>query len=243
MKTIVIAIIFALFLIFCSCQNSNQCLILGQQELDNSNYLKAKNYLDQAIKKDPLNFEAYYSRAITLYSIDSVRLALNDLERATNILPDFLLAIISKVQIKFNSKDYIGAILTSREILSLDPRNTFAYNMIGFSKLELSEYEECIKVYDKSLEIEPNNYLGYLNRGQAYAHLNDYLNSKTDFSNAINHISESDVKLRKDLGIAYYDRALSNYKLNLIQDAFKDLNKSSSLGCEQAIELLRTYGN
>ena len=59
--------------------------------------------------------------------------------------------------IKFNSKDYKGAIEDYSNAINLSPECSFCYQLRGFSKGELSDYNGSISDYKKAIELSDGN--------------------------------------------------------------------------------------
>ncbi len=73
----------------------------------------------------------------------------------------------SQAQKFINNKEYDKAISLLEKVVSADPKNADAYNLMGYSYRQLGKLDEGIKYYQKALDINPNHkganeYLGEL---------------------------------------------------------------------------------
>ncbi|MFA5859240.1 MAG: tetratricopeptide repeat protein [Elusimicrobiota bacterium] len=59
--------------------------------------------------------------------------------------------------IQFSKRDFAGTILLCQEVLSLESRNILAYKRMGTSYLLLGERDKAVKLWEKALEINPND--------------------------------------------------------------------------------------
>lgn len=112
-----------------------------------------------------------------------------------------------------------------REALRLDPKFADAYAEAAESLFEMKRYSEAIPYYTKELEIRPNQFGPYNDRGLARSYTKDYYRAIGDFSEAI---SLAKAKDDPSLASTYESRASANLKIGRYQDAIADY--SSAIG-------------
>lgn len=242
-KNVKISLSIFLITMFCSCKNSEEYLEMGVKQLQDGNYSQAILLFDSAIKKDSLNFEAFYYRAYSYKGLDSLSIALTDLDKGINILPEYLNAIQVRAQIKYIVGDFPGTISSARQLISFNPQNSLAYHLIGLSKQNLGDYEGSIRALDKCIQINPDDDKAYVNRGGAKGSLKDYTGALNDFTIVIEMISEKGKDSNENLGLAYYNRAIANLNLGRISESNNDVKKAADLGNKNAIESLNNLNN
>ncbi len=67
-----------------------------------------------------------------------------------------------------------------------NPKNYVIYNNLGFTKLDLEEYESAIKDFDVALQLKPNYAYSYNNRGFAKLKLGQIDNALKDINFSLN---------------------------------------------------------
>jgi len=83
------------------------------------------------------------------------------------------------------------------------------------------QYVEAIKEFDKAIELDPNDAITYISRGQCYMLINQYDNAIIDFDNAIR--LDHDATAYNCRGLVYiakgqYDNAREDFDIAIIHD-------------------------
>ena len=100
----------------------------------------------------------------------------------------------------------------------------------GFSIMHTSsDYQEAIRAFASSIQLDPANARAYLNRGMAYERINNMQQAIADYSKAIELVPK-DAK-------AYYIRGVLLWRLGNAE-AMSDLRTSAELGYRQAKDFL-----
>jgi tetratricopeptide (TPR) repeat protein len=101
----------------------------------------------------------------------------------------------------------------------------------GFSIMHTtSNYEEAIRAFASSIQLDPANARAYLNRGIAYERIGNMQQAITDYSKAIELVPK-DAK-------AYYIRGMLLWRLRKGIEAINDLRTSAELGYKLAKDFL-----
>jgi tetratricopeptide (TPR) repeat protein len=130
----------------------------------------------------------------------------------------------------------------------------------GLEKAQLGQFEEAIKLFNKSIELQPEDYFSWYNRGIAKNKLGLYEESLSDFNQTINlapeykkgylnrgttkkHLTDYNgaiadytfaIKLDPGYADAYYNRGLVFELLSKRDSACIDFNKANELGQKKA---------
>ncbi|MDR2432010.1 MAG: tetratricopeptide repeat protein [Candidatus Margulisbacteria bacterium] len=92
--------------------------------------------------------------------------------------------LIAMVTLKFNQKNYAGALEDMRKAIELDPANAEYYFMSGNIKNNLGNYSEAIADIDKALELNPGFAAAYTSRARNKGALGDYAGALADCARA-----------------------------------------------------------
>jgi tetratricopeptide (TPR) repeat protein len=145
--------------------------------------------------------EKNYSSAITQFN--------KVLEQVTNDAATYYYLGLSYYNIndKINAEQYLKK---SNEIRP----NNIVSNCLGWLYMEQAKYYDAIVCFNKEIELSPNNYEGYNNRGSAKSALNDINGAISDYEKGIE--LNPDISMSyNNLGWAYFEK--KDYKNALVQ--------------------------
>jgi tetratricopeptide (TPR) repeat protein len=101
----------------------------------------------------------------------------------------------------------------------------------GFSLMHsTSNYQEAIRAFASSIQLDPTNARAYLNRGMAYEGINNMQQAIADYSKAIELVPK-DAK-------AYYMQGFLFWRLGHYMEAISDLRISAAFGYRLAKDFL-----
>ena len=105
----------------------------------------------------------------------------------------------------------------------------------GFALLyNTGNYNEAIRAFALSIQLDPSNAKAYLNRGIAYERMNNAQQAFEDYSRAIQLLPQD--------GKAYYMRGILLGRHGNDSEAIADLKASADLGYKLAIDFLTKRG-
>jgi len=105
----------------------------------------------------------------------------------------------------------------------------------GFALLyNTGNYNEAIRAFALSIQLDPSNAKAYLNRGIAYERMNNAQQAFEDYSRAIQLLPQD--------GKAYYMRGILLGRHGNDSEAIADLKASADLGYKLAIDFLSKKG-
>jgi len=137
------------------------------------------------------------------YSVDVFKEAekdqLSPFERALKkhtetikINPNYWRAYYSRALIKYDHKDFKGAVEDFNKVIELDLKNVSAFYNRGNCWVNLGQYDKAIQGFTKAIEINPQHATAYYNRGIALMYKKDFDEAIKDFKKA----AELDPNLR-----------------------------------------------
>ena len=146
-------------------------------------YHKLENYdgaledFNEAIILKPTLSEVYVSRAILKNSNGDKVGAMNDYNKAIELDPRNGGIYFSRALLNMDHEKYLDSINDLDSVIRLGLSDDYsltmfdAYSLRGTSKVLLSDYEEALEDFDKSIELEPENGKAYANRSEVYLFL------------------------------------------------------------------------
>ncbi|MTJ08222.1 tetratricopeptide repeat-containing serine protease family protein, partial [Anabaena sp. UHCC 0204] len=184
-----------------------QWLTYGIQLWRNGNTEDAIKAMENAVKKDPNSWEAYYNAAFIWLLQKKYDLALNAIdtairEQSTRGQSTFPLSYLLKGVIFQHLKEYEnGVAALNQAILAAekDKQKDFRlYQVRGELFGDLKKYQEAIDDYTQAITINPQFALAYNNRGNAKSDLGDKIGAIADYTQAIT--------INPQYAPAYYNR-------------------------------------
>jgi len=235
--------------------SSNYALRIGHNELYYGELNKAIKAYSKAIKQNPNDFDAYYSRGIAYMRMRNLKGALEDFNKAITLKPDYANAYVSQGDIKFKMRDYKGAVKSYDTSIAMNKDNAHAYSARGVCKAMLKQYLQSIKDFDLAIKINPDSaeywtnraiskkYLGKLDA--AIVDLNKAVQMNPNYLLAQQNLGDINVQLKKfpDAIMAYsqaiqikpgdfhlyHKRGDVQLRSGNYQQAINDYNQSLSL--------------
>jgi tetratricopeptide (TPR) repeat protein len=152
--------------------------ILLQEQGDSVGYLRI---MQLVIDQDPTEVIAYTSLA-EYFQEKLNRSAISYYKNALEITPNdkFLNYNLGKLyqdlgELELAKQQY-------QNLIAIDPNSYPAYNNLGYIAFYYEDnYEEAIRYYSKSIEINPSYDQGWCNRGLAYEYLDEYDKAREDY--------------------------------------------------------------
>ena len=143
---------------------------------------------------------------------------------------------------------------------SVNAQTAQEYGKSAIKKAENGDLYGAIADFTKQIEINPKDFIAFMNRGISKSSLGDHSGAMEDFTKSIKiepnyadpyinrglskdyYSAISDftraIAIKSDSEIAYYDRGISKYNLGDMRGACKDARKARDLGLDSAINLI-----
>jgi TolB-like protein/Tfp pilus assembly protein PilF len=175
--------------------------------------LKAVELLDEAVKRDPLFFDAYCQLALAHESIYAVagfdhtpaRLALAEaaVRAAARLRPDAAETHLARAQYLYNGlRDYVGAFVEleiARRALPNDPR---VFELSGYILRRRGQQEEGLQKIERAAELDPRNFNILQQIALSYLNLRRYAEAIATLDRALAIVPDN-VETRTARGLCY----------------------------------------
>ena len=150
----------------------------GIKAYEDGDSYSAISFFNKAIKKDP-NTAYFNNRGLAKMSIGDQKGALIDFQESVNVNPNYDEAFGNLCAVKFDLKDYYGAISDCNKAIKISPKERYFFNR-GNAKNMLKDHKGAIEDVNRGLEIDPKSARGYLIRSMAKESLKDIKGACSD---------------------------------------------------------------
>jgi len=194
-------------------------------------YFAAIKKTSDSLTKNSKNADIYFTRALEFTSVKDYIGALEDLNKAIEIRPDFVLAIFARANIE-------GKLLNNKTDNNL-PLEITDNNLLNnkLKNIDNNKYifniENVLSDYEKVIELNPDFSFAYYNKGNISC-------TQKDFSSAISNYTKS-IEIDPDFAEAYFNRGLTYLYINEEGKGLADLSKAGELGIYKAYNLLQRF--
>lgn len=200
---------------------TNSDCLLRKAEIDIvlGNYNYARDHINEALKQNEYNAEAYYVRGRMYKAMKDTTLAASSYKTAIEVDPNYYNAYIEVGLLYANQKSDLAKEYYNSAI-ELKPRSVEAwYNKAMFLQetgvKKQSRYREAFACYDTILKIDGRYSPAYFNKGYIYLeYLQKYDSAAVQFTNAIG--------IFPNYYQAHFNRGLSYESLNKRKEAESD---------------------
>ena len=150
--------------------------IQGQHE-------RAIEDFNQAIRLDPLYFEAYDNRGFAHLAQRNWDLAIEDHTEALKINPRDALAFNNRGLAHKHKRDYSQALSDFGDAITLTP-TSLLYNNRGATRDALGDHQRAIEDFNEAIRLNPDYAPAYFNRGLSYRATGENARATYDFKKA-----------------------------------------------------------
>lgn len=168
----------------------------------------------------------FIGRALDFITVKNYASAINDLDRAISLTPDFAPAYMLRAQARYRLFDASGNISDVPE--GVDGGKIDAVTREGLDRKTL---DDIISDYDRVIELTPGNPFAYYNKAVALISRSDYAEAEKALDKAL--------ELKADFGQAYYNRGFVRLRNGRRADGINDLSRAGELGVVSAYNLIK----
>ena len=195
-------------------------------------HFESINTLSVEISKNPNSADTYFSRAMDFALVQDYTSAIDDLDKAVSIRPDFTLAYFMRANIRHSLIKFRQSSITHNLTEAKQTSAATAKLPIEIQENYKVDYDMILADLNRTIELAPDFSFAYYNKGNVLYSLRNYHESLSAFDKAIS--------IDPDFAEAYFNRGITNIRLNDALNANLNLSKAGELGIYQAYSILKT---
>ena len=182
------------------------------------------------------NGHNYLNRGIFHLLTGNYNQSLSDLNKSIGMVSDEALAYFTRGNCRFKMIEHIESLpdFSNQLTIALESQRMQQPTEPAMTKM-ISDYDNILEDYDKTLELKPGFFFGYYNKAFINLRLNRYELALSDLTMAI--------ELESEFAEAYYNRGLTKIFLDDIEGGALDLSKAGELGLIEAYSVIKRYCN
>lgn len=168
---------------------------------------KAISHCREAVKIAPDKYEAYMTLSFVYLKMKNYDQSLYYINEAFGREPSQHhkhILFVNRGVIWSKRNEHDKAMSDYENAIKIVDNNWTAYNNIGHTLLNQGMYEESIKYFNRSIELDSERAFPYNNRGFAHSNLGNFEMAFADFKKSYN-IDPTNALLYKYRGITYYN--------------------------------------
>ncbi len=198
-------------------------------ELVNSHF-EAINDISAKLEKDNQNADIYFNRSLEFAMVQDFNSAVEDLNKAINLRPDFMLAYFCRANIRYKLLDYNKNSVDVNGKTVTDEKRTKKVSSEGQALFDVTL---IMADFSKVNDLNPDFSFAYYNKA-------NILCSQKDFQTAILNYTKA-IQIDGDFAEAYYNRGLTYLFINEDTKVLADLSKAGELGIYKAYNLIQRF--
>jgi tetratricopeptide (TPR) repeat protein len=191
-----------------------------------SSHFETINNLSTRLTNTQNDADLFFQRAIEFSLVQDYKSALDDLNKAIELQPSFMLAYFYRANTRYKLLEYLKNNSEHQEpILSKNiPTSVSRISM---------DNEIIIHDYDKTIELAPDFSFAYFNKANVNC-------SVKNFSEAIKNYSKA-IEIDSDFAEAYFNRGLTYLFTGEDSKGLNDLSKAGELGIYKSYNLIQRF--
>ena len=199
-------------------------------ELVNSHF-EAINEISAKLAADNQNADIYFSRSLEFAMVQDFSSAIEDLNKAIALRPDFMLAYFCRANIRYKLVDYNKNAVDANAKTPTDEKPK--------TKKQTTENQAVFDVtlimtdYSKVNDLTPDFSFAYYNKA-------NILCTQKDFQTAILNYTIA-IQIDADFAEGYYNRGLTYLFIGEDTKGLSDLSKAGELGIYKAYNLIQRF--
>lgn len=210
-------------------KGNDPVLDFAKQQIEQKFYLPAISTLNTFLESNPKDRDATYWKAYCYYKTDNFLAAEENYALVLKLDPKYLAAYVDMANMRVKQKKFNEAIPYFNTAISLKDSVIDLINSRGMCYYYADKFELAIKDFKRVIQLDPNNYLAYNNKGSAgYNNQNIASASIIDLRTAEKDFNKS-IELKPDFELAYRNRGIVRFHMDSLVAAYKDLLYASQL--------------
>lgn len=199
-------------------------------ELINAHF-EAINEISTRLANDDNNADIYFNRALEFALVQDFNSAIEDLNKAIAIRPNFMLAYFCRATVRYKLVEYVKSTLDPTAKNSVETKDKT--KKASIENQSMFDVELIMRDFEKVNELNPDFTFSYFNKA-------NILCTQKDFRTAILNYSKS-IEIDSDFAEAYFNRGLTYLFIGEDAKGLADLSKSGELGIYKAYNLIQRF--
>lgn len=166
----------------------------------------------------------YFGRAMDFMTIHNYSSAIQDLDKAVSLTPDFALAYLLRAVARHRNMEVEQLARDDAAVVSSDAHD------VAMNRRKIA-YAEILSDIEQVINLSPRMSIAYYNKGNILLEMQDLTSAISAYTKAI--------ELKSDFGEAYYNRGYVYLKLGNKDAGVADLSKAGELGVLPSYNLLK----
>ncbi len=184
--------------------NSDTLAILGEVYADVGNWIRAQNYLDQALEANPLNVMAWRNQALLLERQGLYREALDALDRGLSVDPSAWYLEIHKGRLYEALLEWEEALAAYERAVELNPNTARTWDALGYGHFKVGNDLDALRTLKDAVAINPESGVAQAHLGTVYYRLRNYEQAVEVLNTALELLGdETRIEYLYQLGLAY----------------------------------------
>ena len=211
---------------------------IGNFYFKQNKFVDAEYFFLQAVKHDNKNAFYNYQLALIYRRQKNNEKSLEFLLEALKLSPDAFYIKYSVANNYYFVSKYNESLAMYLDIIKTgtDNENDFLYSGLGDTYSALKKYDEAIKAYKKTIELNPKESYHYYRLGELYFELNDFETAESLYNKALEVNKDDDIST-VSLALVYEKKGKKEEALAKLKQAVK-MNKNSMV---VRIQLINFY--
>ncbi len=191
-----------------------------------SQHFDAINSISAQLEQNSSDADIYFARAIEFALVQDFKSAIDDLNKAISLKPDFMPAYFTRANIRYK-------MIETNSNGNLSANASKQGNDIGSNNQLKFDMELILRDYDKVIELVPDFAFAYYNKANV-------LTAIRDFRSAVSYYSKA-LDIDPDFAEAYFNRGLTYLFIGEDKNGLSDLSKAGELGIYKSYNLIQRF--
>ena len=191
-----------------------------------SQHFDAINNISAQLEQNSSDADIYFARAIEFALVQDFKSAIDDLNKAISLRPDFMPAYFTRANIRYK-------MIETNSNGNLSGSANKPVNDIGSNNQLKFDMELILRDYDKVIELVPDFTFAYYNKANV-------LTAIRDFRSAVSYYSKA-IDIDPDFAEAYFNRGLTYLFIGDDKNGLSDLSKAGELGIYKSYNLIQRF--
>jgi len=196
-------------------------------------HFEAINTISSQLVNDNNNQDIYFNRALEYILVQDYKSALEDLNKAISLSPNFMLAYFCRANISTKILEYKISAVDQAIHMSKNGEDRVKSDKLTEEKQYKFDVEMILRDYDKVNELNPDFQFAYFNKA-------NILCTIKDFNSALDNYTKS-TELDPDFAEAFFNRGLTYLFIGEDTKGLDDISKAGELGIYKAYNLIQRY--